>query len=200
VGLIAEYARQLKALLPTGAAWPREEGANLSGLLEGGACELARCHERLDKLVDETDPRTTLEMLADWERFAGLPDTCSRLGESTRQRRQAIVGKLTGLRGQSIPYFEELAARLRASVAITEYRPFTCGLSTLGKDALNGPATCRHHWHTQITEPRVTWFRLGVSQCGLEPMARIDFAEELECWFSRLAPAQSQLIVGYGEI
>lgn len=200
MGLVAEYARQLKALLPIGKAWPREEGANLSSLMQGGAEELARCHQRFDALLDEADPRTTLELLPDWERHAGLPDTCSRPGETIRQRREALVTKLTAVLGQSLPFFQELAARLRANVVISEYRPFTCGLSHLGNDLLNGPATCRFYWHVQVTEPRVTWFACGLSQCGTDPLARIDYAEELECWLNRLASAHSKLIVGYGEM
>lgn len=199
MGLVEEYSRQLKALLPVGRAWVREKGAKIIALLHGGAEELARCHRRFDKLLDEADPRSTLEMLPDWERHAGLPDRCSRSGETIRQRREALVTKLTVVLGQNLPFFQKLAARLRANVVISEYRPFTCGLSRLGKNRLNGPATCRFYWHVQVTEPRVTWFACGLSQCGTDPLARIDYAEELECWLNRLAPAHSKLIVGYGD-
>lgn len=199
MGLAADYGRQLLALLPVGKTWPRDEDSEISKLMHAGGNELARVHNRFDKLRDEADPRSTLELLPEWEQFAGLPDECSRMGETLQQRRDNLVSKLTGLQGQSIPFFYALAAKLRATVSITEYRPFTCGLSHVGKDALNGDASCRDIWRVHVTEPRVTWFTCGASTVGYDPMARIDYAEELECWLSRLSPAQSELIVGYGE-
>lgn len=198
MGLVAEYYNQLKALLPVGKTWPQEEGSVLSGLMQGGAPELARAHARFDRLVEEADPRTALEMLTDWERVVGLPDTCSEEGNTIQQRRNAVLFKLTAKWGQDITFFMALAERLGATITITEYRPFICGLSHLGADALNGSASCRRCWHVQVTEQRVTWFRCGASQCGTDPLARIDYAEELECWLKRLAPSHTILTVGYG--
>lgn len=72
-----DYLRQLQSLLPPGPAWPKDDGATLTRLFGALSSELARVDGRAWQLVEEADPRTTGELLADWERSAGLPDICS---------------------------------------------------------------------------------------------------------------------------
>ena len=45
-------------------------------------------------LLDEIRPNTTLDLLPDWERVAGLPDICSRLGTTIAGRRASLLDKL----------------------------------------------------------------------------------------------------------
>jgi uncharacterized protein YmfQ (DUF2313 family) len=84
-----DYRDQLQALLPTGAAWPRDEDAQLSLLMHGLGGELARAHNRALDLLEEADPHTAAEMLVDWERVVGLPDPCIPLPTDGDARRQA---------------------------------------------------------------------------------------------------------------
>jgi len=134
----AEYTAHLQALLPTGLAWPRGADADLTRLLEAMAAELARVDGRAADLRDEADPRTTYEMLYDWERIAGLPGACmAGLSQSVAERRDALVGKLSERGGQSRAYFIALAARLGYAITITEFQPFTAG-SPAGDILSNG--------------------------------------------------------------
>jgi uncharacterized protein YmfQ (DUF2313 family) len=71
------YLQQLQALLPRGLAWPRAVDAHLTKLLSAFSLEFARVDQRVDDLLDEADPRSTLELLPEWERMAGLPDPCA---------------------------------------------------------------------------------------------------------------------------
>lgn len=122
----AEYLSQLQALLPQGPAWPREPDALLTRLLDGFAEEFARVDARADQLIDEADPRTTYELLADWERVAGLPGECvASLAQTVEQRRAALVAKLVERGGQSRAYFIALAAKLGYTVTITEFDEWT---------------------------------------------------------------------------
>ncbi|OGS90868.1 MAG: hypothetical protein A2Z95_06275 [Gallionellales bacterium GWA2_60_18] len=124
----ADYLSQLQALLPQGSAWPRDPDALLTRLLDGFAEEFARVDARAAQLLDESDPRATYELLADWERVAGLPGTCALLAGidlSVEQRRAALVAKLTERGGQSRAYFIALAARLGFTVTITEYHEWS---------------------------------------------------------------------------
>lgn len=107
-----DYLAQLQALLPRGAAWPRDPNAVLTQVLEALAQEPARLHAEALALLDEADPRTTAQLLYDWERVAGLPSPCVTTEQSTAERRNALVARLTGVGGQSRQYFIDLATRL----------------------------------------------------------------------------------------
>lgn len=191
-----EYRRTLQELLPAGSAWPRDEDAILTKVLGGVAPSLARVHNRALDLIEEADPRTTREMIDDWERCCGLPDECTPANATTLQeRRAAVVAKLTYRGAQDTAYFEALAGSLGYAVAIEEFRPFVCGLSRCG-DRLNGGHEVRYYWRVRILEPRVTWFRTGVSSPP-ERLGKINYAEDLECILNRLKPAHTYLVFAY---
>lgn len=76
MGGINGYFLQLQALQPPGSALPRDTESVWSRLLGALSDELERVENRSEALVRESDPRTTEEMLTDWERVCGLPDEC----------------------------------------------------------------------------------------------------------------------------
>ena len=64
-----DYAVAMQALLPLGQAWPRGEDSALMKVVRGlcriwGDFEIRASH----LLEQESDPRTTIELLPDWER------------------------------------------------------------------------------------------------------------------------------------
>lgn len=198
--LADRYLSQLLALLPVGPAWPRDPGTVRHGQLGAIAEGLARVEQRGGDLLTEADPRTTLEMLADWERVAGLPDPCSAgIATTLQERRAAVIARLVATGGQSLAYFQGLAEALGYRVRIREYRPFVCGKSRLGRDALNGGHEVRHVWRVGVIGPRVTWFRCGASRLGVDRLGKITRAEDLDCLLKRLKPAQTTLVVGYDD-
>lgn len=197
---LSDYVHQLKALLPRGALWESLVADPIfSALLESEAVEFERIDNRATQLIEEIDPRSTIELLPDWEAFAGLPDSCSAAFATTQQeRRQALVAKLTYTGGQSRQYFTDLAVSLGYSIDITEYRPFVCGISQCGIDQLwEGGHTVRFHWTVTVNGPRVTYFRCGESECGIDHLMKYVEAEDLECWFQKLKPAQTVLHFNY---
>jgi len=189
----ADYLLQLQALLPPGDAWPREPDAVLTRLLLGLAHELARVDGRAGNLLDEVDPRTALEMLAEWERVCGLPDSCAPLGETIQRRRAAVVARLTARGGQSPAYYVALAAALGYAVEIEEFRPFRCGESGAGDALYDDDAV--HAWRVVAPATTVTYFGAGVSGAG-EPLAGWGNAA-LECAIRRHAPAHTTVLFGY---
>ncbi len=194
----AEYLALLQGALPTGDAWPREEEAEITRILAGIAGEFARIHNRAGRLIEEADPRTTLELLPEWERVAGLPDPCAGNAETLQERRAALVQRLATRGGQDIPWFERIAAALGyGDIQFTTYRPFMCGISRCGNDRLMGGAKVRFNWRIAVGGPRVTRFRCGQSQCGIDRITNIDRAEDLECVFQRVKPAHTNLIFAY---
>lgn len=123
------YLIQLQALLPQGPAWTRDPQAVLTRLLDAMAEEFTRADGRAETLLEEADPRTTAEMLSDWERVAGLTAFSSIDGSplSSDQRRANLVARITERGGQSIAYFIALAARLGFVITITEYSAWDVG-------------------------------------------------------------------------
>lgn len=120
------YLSQLLALLPPGAALLREPDARLARLLGVPAAELARVDGRAGALLDEADPRTTAEMLADWERALGLPDECSAPLTLVEQRRAAVLARLTERFAPTPAAIEAVSLAYGVRASVTEYREHTC--------------------------------------------------------------------------
>lgn len=188
----AAYFAQLQALLPRGDLWRRDGDASLTLLLKALAEEFARIDGRGRDLRREADPRTTSELLDDFERVAGLPDPCVPDVQSVEARRLRLVQKLTGRGGQSRAFFIELAAGLGFPITITEFRRFTAVSACT--DAINAdpwPFVWR------VNAPAVHIVHMtAVSACN-EPL-RSWGNELLECVLTRLKPAHTHLIFGYG--
>ena len=131
----AQYAEALLQLLPHGPAWPRHEDsifvqtvtglAQIWGDVDGRAADL---------LENESDPRTTVELLPDWERAWGLPDPCFEgTATSIAQRQALLMLKMTFMGGASRNMFQEMAFTLGYRITISEYSPFMCGISWCGQ-------------------------------------------------------------------
>lgn len=190
----ANYLANLQALLPQGFAWPRQADAALTKLLLAWADELARIDGRAADLVEEADPRTTTELLADWERVAGLPDSCVvayGVTQTAAQRRDALVAKLTTIGGQSAAYYIALAARLGYTITITEHKTFTV------RSKVNDPINDLPWRFTfTVNAPLNTVRRFTVRSAVNEPLAAWG-NELLECVISRLKPAHTHVLFAY---
>ncbi len=189
-----QYREQLQALLPTGPAWDPELTPEVDTILGGVAAELARLDGRMLDLVGEMDPATTTEMLADWERVAGLPDKCAGTLESTVQgRRNALLAKLTATGGQSKAYFIAIAAALGYEITIEEFRPFRAGRSVAGDVLTNSDWVFT--WRVRAPEVTVIPFRAGQSAAGEQLRAWGN--DTLTCKIRQLAPAHTVVLFAY---
>lgn len=88
------YRTALQALLPPGVAWSRDPERVLTKLLNGFAGVFGAIDSRIDHLLSESDPRTSLEMLPEWENAVGLPDPCLGLAPSDVARRERLLSGL----------------------------------------------------------------------------------------------------------
>lgn len=127
-----KYLGHLQSLLPQGVAWPREPGTVLTAVLAALADGLHAAHTRADRLIEEADPRTTDELLPDWERVCGLPDPCTGSVGSVAERRAQVVTRLTATGGQSRDYFIALARTLGFDIIIAEHRARFHGRRPMG--------------------------------------------------------------------
>lgn len=187
-------------MLPPGRLWNalRQSGSLADELLAAQAEEFARVDGRAEDLLDEADPRATLELLPEWEAWAGLPDICTGGMSTLQERREALVQKLTSGGGQSRAYFVSLAATLGYTITIDEFRPFICGKSRCG-DQLNGGAEARFYWRVTVPNAKLIRFTCGVSRCG-DSLGKIDRAAPLECVLQRLKPAHTEIIFNYSGV
>lgn len=180
---VEAYARQLKQLLPPGKLWNLEPGSVLSKLFLGISEELARVDARGLALIEESDPRTAVETLDEWERMLGLPDEdILEVPSTTETRRQAIISKLLKTGGQSRAYYVTLAAA--AGYVVSIYDGYGGELFRVNRqrvgDRLYGPAWA-HTWKVTVqppTGPALT-------------------TAELERILRRVAPAHTVVIFEY---
>lgn len=139
----AAYGRALLKLLPPGPLWRLTPDSVLSKLFHGLGDELARVEQRGKALVEETDPRTATETLAEWERMLGLPDEdILAIPATNAERRTAIIQKLLRTGGQSAAYYEGIALAAGWVVYVVDGYGDTvarCGTAECG-DPMNGTA------------------------------------------------------------
>ena len=170
-----DYLQALQALLPPGPAWPREAEATLTKVLRAWAKEYERIDARADALLEEIDPRTAFEMLADWEQALGLPECGVELGPLA-ERRDAAAAKLieTGL--ITLPDLVLLSAALGFTITIDTFQPFrvtgTVDKRIYGEDwafvlQINAPLNTIRELTTRsgVDEALRTWGREGLLEC-----------------------------------
>lgn len=185
------YTQQLIALLPSGPAWQVEAGSVLRRMLEGIAEELARVDGRSRDLMNEADPRTTLETLTDWERVYALPDPCDGANPTIGQRRAGLVAKVIARGGQTKAYFIDVAIARGYVITITEFEQHTVAhpvnAPLYGEDwafafQVNAPLNSVGVFtvNTPVSEPLAWWGNLA-----------------LECVINNLKPAHTKALFAY---
>lgn len=143
----SDYRDAFFNLLPNGQAWPKRaidsvlfetvDGLNeYYGFVDGRAADL---------LEIESDPRSTVELLPDWERNFGLPPPCFTEPGTIGQRQQMLVMWMTMLGGQSREWFIHAASLLGYTITITEYRPFMVGMDRCGDSRVYGDGTVPYY-------------------------------------------------------
>jgi uncharacterized protein YmfQ (DUF2313 family) len=135
-----DYVEPLANLLPLGPAWPREYDSTLMELVAGlcGIWGDPVDKRAADLLEIESDPRTTIELLPEWERAWGLPDPCYTAPQSIDERHLALLMRMTMLGAQSREFFISAAAMIGYTITITEYRTFVVGIDRVGDARVYG--------------------------------------------------------------
>jgi uncharacterized protein YmfQ (DUF2313 family) len=153
----SDYTDSFLSMLPQGQAWPRH--APDSVLVQGitGLCDYWGFVDgrAADLLEIESDPRTTVELLPDWERNWGLPDPCYAEPQTIGQRQLALVMRMTMQGAQSREFFIAVAAQIGYSITITEYRTFVVGIDRCGDNRVYGDGSdpMYNEWGQPIKNP-----------------------------------------------
>lgn len=188
-----DYTTVLDALGPPGRALPREADSRWQRLNAARAGTWVRVDARAEVLLDEADPRTTYELLPDWERVAGLPDPCISDEQTVGERRGALHRVLTATGGASRPYFVELAEALGFEIGIEDYIAHSVGAAV--DQPMRG---IEWRWAWTVRAPADTIRYHTVATGVNEPLA-VWGNEQLECVISRLAPAHTIVQFAYGD-
>jgi uncharacterized protein YmfQ (DUF2313 family) len=120
------HSELLKRLLPPESYSPNAPLISAELAAEGNALDFAQGYA--DQILLESDPRTAVVTLSDWERVYGLPEpeiVAAGISQSVQERRAALVAKVNLEGGQDIPFFINLAAALGYAITITECQPHT---------------------------------------------------------------------------
>jgi uncharacterized protein YmfQ (DUF2313 family) len=185
------YKQIIDKFWPRGLAWPRDPSTLQGKLRISLTPEFERLELRIRDLFNEVDPRTTVELLADFERVLGLPDNCGAPPTTLEQRRQAVITKMTAIGGQDKQYFIDLAAAYGFSISIEEYLPFDCE---------------RYCDELLYDEPWAYTFKVIAPALTVRDMTCESFCDEylttwgndiLECLINRYKPAHLIAIFDY---
>lgn len=181
-----DYAQQLLALRPYGPAWPETDT-----LLKAAAEEFARDHNRAAELINEADPRTTIELFTDWERIAGLPDSCITDEQTLAQRRASLLARLTTVGGQSAQYYIGLAAQLGYTITVQDF-----DLYDVTDDVSASIYGEPWQYAFQVNATLNTVFVFAVTDSVDDPLSAWS-NNALECTINRYKPAHTLALFSY---
>lgn len=194
--MIEKCRNLVLALFPSGRAWNKGKGGVLFALASAIAEEVCRANDRVAGIIDEVDPRTTNELLENWERILGLPDECTELAESIEERRQIVVAKLI-LRGtQNKQFYVDLANALGYMISVSdivEFDVFRVNQNDVG-DPINGLEWV-HAWSITAPENVERVFRASQNRVGER---LLEFGDDiLECVIEKNKPAHTSVLFQY---
>lgn len=191
-----DYEHLVNELLPRGPLWKRKKGGVLDSILFSLSSEAARVDARTRALIEESDPRTSVEELERWFADHGIPSECvaAIADPSLEQMRRELLAKITSNSGLTAKYFQSLAGVLGYKAKISTYQ--------------------EHHVEQSVEMPLsdekwIAVFTVAIAIDGTsgfeefttgwnagEPLARWGNAL-LECIIRALAPAHVEVIFIY---
>lgn len=141
------------------------------------------------ELLTDAFPKSTVELLPEWESTLGLPDPCASGTLTVQSRRNQVVARFTNSGGQSAQYFIDFAANLGYTVTEHNYAPFRCGQSHAG-DPVGGQEWI-YTWAINAPLNTITYFRAGSSTAG--ESLEVWQNAVLECELNTVKPAHTYL-------
>lgn len=189
---IEVLADDLELALPRGPAWNWRPNSNWRKLLEGLVVPLAWFEALADRLLFESDPRTTTELLPEFERSYGLPDCTSAGGSSIVARRAALVARITPL-GQTRAAIETAVGFYGIECEVEQHKVAVIDDAEIGDELTDEAWANALTVHLPVTP--VVFFQADWSGAG-DALVE-DVSSALECLVDRIAPAHLVLVFQY---
>lgn len=165
-----EFADQLlDRLMPPGSLLSRDPASKLGALFLVIARELERLEAQSEFVVRDLPADVTSLFLLDWERTLGTPD-CSLDIETTAERRQLVLEKLTRPANLTLAMIEAVCLTLGFNVTVTE-------------------TATPHQFDVDVPSLTVREFRAGESTAG-DRLGSFG-VESLECVLDLIKPAHT---------
>ncbi len=183
----------LQRLLPRGRIWPRDPDSVQSGLLATLTPTYARLLARDNNLIVDAFPRTTVELLPEWEASLGLPDPCSGLDPTIATRQARVFARFAYSGGQSVPYFVAYAAQFGFLITIQEFIPARYGQAVYGSPYYG--SDWAYVWRVHASAITVTPAQYGKAYWG-DPYSTWA-TTALPCELNRIKPAHTVLQFSY---
>ncbi len=166
----ADYQSALQALLPRGAAWPRDASSVQAQGLNGLANTFATSDAAAQALLLDAFPVAPVNLLPEWQQTLGLPDPCITSTQTLAQQQAAVAVKFAAAYSPTPASIAAYCTSLGFRVTVQEYRPMKCG------DAFGSP---------MLGTAWAFAFAL-VPQTGCPP-----FEQGMRCEIAQIAPARS---------
>ena len=198
------YRDQLHVLLPSGPAWSPEAGTVLDLLLDAFAAQMADLDSTAVNLLNEIRPSTTFDLLPDWERVVGLPDSCSVLGSTITVRRASLLEKLVTKPTLNVSEFVRIGRTFGVDIVVEDLDQTRAEalsakllLSGITLDVTSGK--WRFVWW--ITIPTTADIvRLTTLSTVKTPFRSVARNTEMECRLQKASPAHTHLAIGYESV
>lgn len=184
----------LQQLLPPVSYDPN--GQHIKVELTATAVVLDSLQDSAARILTAIDPAKVPELLDEWEKDYGLPDSCSgEIPTTTEERLGALYAKMVSHLPLTIPLLESIAASIGfAGTQVKKRVPATCVDPC--NALLNGDI---HRFVLDVFSPsaQAVSFANCISPCNA-PLAVFD-KPLLECVFRKLEPAYALFKFHYGE-
>ncbi|MBF8179668.1 YmfQ family protein [Herminiimonas contaminans] len=191
-----DYASVYQQLQPTGLAWPTSKKSLWRKLYNAFGRMAVSVHATLLLLTRELDPRSTSQLLNEWEKFAGLPDECVIEQGTESERRAAVHSKITATGGASAEYFISVANALGyAGATVTEFPVARFGRARFGTARFHD-RRWRNVWQLNLHAPGPVPARF-LDRFGVRFYQSA--SPVLECRIRKLKPSHTQAFFHYGE-
>ena len=191
--------------LPEGVAWIawRVPGKIARKLMDVFADAYEDCTRALCALIGELDPRTTVQMITEWETAVSLPDPCLPTATTLAERRFWVLWRLNKRRFSTEADWHYLASLFNLTIAITpgwyvqrpqlfEYR-FPMGFDIF-------PKLGRFRVYIDITNVAFAGFEYGLAGTNVDVGFPIPFGgdvgafDQFRCLIERVKPANVVVI------
>lgn len=189
---VAEYARQARQLMPIGLVWEFGEDTTRYKLWQGVGDELCEIEDQLLRVVEESDPRTAIETLAEWESMLDIPGACGVIAPTTLERQANVFARYTRNDPTSVNDYIAFASSLGFAITVEEYQRFEVGRSTVGEALTNDDPGWPITWNVHLPLATPAFFSASRSAAG-EPLVSSSNAR-LECELELEKPAHTIVI------
>jgi len=171
------------------------EDSTLRKILIGLASEWLNFRSKINEVSNEYNPKTTTQLIEEWEQFVGIPDNCIPVASTIEQRRLNVLLKLAGINATTEKQFKNVASILGYNIEVSNgvsTSTFPLTLPFLLISEASAPFTIVITLPSSI-KPNGFALTFPFTLTSQQPAI-------LDCLFNKLKPANTQLFFRYSNV